>query len=1122
MDELFAQTEQFFLKRLQLANWGTFSGIHSIDIAAKGHLFVGGSGSGKSTILDAMSVLLTPGRINFNAAARQGEKRSDRSFMSYIRGAWSSEQDSDGKAATRYLRAGSTWSAVALTYESSFGNPLTLLFVGYVRGQSREEQAIRRNYFVIPGQFAMESIADFAASDFNVRLIKKVAPASQTFPSFGPYFDCFSKYFGITDEKVLHLLHKAQSAKNMGDVNFFFREFMLEVPKTYEIAETLIEEFSELNQAYEVVKKVRRQVEVLEAASQASEKRASAQEKSRAHQKLVAAVEDWKNSRLAECLTAALPRQELDLSKLQAQMTEKQTARSNLEEKRDRLKKEHYQSGGEIIEQLQAQKLVAQKAFDSAKRRQAALEEPFKIVEKKLPATGAKFEVLARELRDERDALQTAEAELTQKRDETNVERARSAEQFAALRDEIELMKARPTNIPVKFVALRDELAGKLGLSASDLPFAGELLQILPEQSVWQGACERVLKQLSLSILVADRNYAAFARAVNDRHLGMRLVYNRVTRRQGNREWSQNSVPSKFEIKAGPFREWLEDELASRFDYVCVNDVSEFAHYEKAVTISGQVKHTASRHEKDDRSKVGDKSFWATGFSNTEKRRYMEGQAGDLAQKISGLQKSADALQRDLRALQKKGTAIVTILNTVWEDIDAATPLDKLHSLEKELSELKARSSHLQELTQDIEKTDAEIKACDEEISVLNQKKGRIEGKLEETRSRLKEAQAALGGRELDQAALNELTQRDAEGAKGALTAENVSPRASQMEKQLNSEIAQSEKIAGEAASAMIVQFATFKAQWPAESSEMDATEESASDFFSLLNRLQVDGLPKYEERFRDLLENHAKQNLIDLTHEIENERRQIKSRMKEVNDSLAEVAFNRSEAGDTHLRIAVTERRLPEVVEFREMQSEIMREGIDTRGQAAAEKYFARLAGLVDKLRSDVQQSHGWRERVLDVREHVSFQGIEFNDAGETLEVFASGAGKSGGQRQKLTMTCLVAALRYQLGGTRAQKPKFAPVVMDEAFDKADSEFTDISMRIFKDFGFQPIIATPEKGLFTLEPYMGSFSYVSCRDRKVSSVLSMTPEKVQDMLQGDAAAEGTSEGASDAAGSSR
>ncbi len=39
----------------------------------------------------------------------------------------------------------------------------------------------------------------------------------------------------------------------------------------------------------------------------------------------------------------------------------------------------------------------------------------------------------------------------------------------------------------------------------------------------------------------------------------------------------------------------------------------------------------------------------------------------------------------------------------------------------------------------------------------------------------------------------------------------------------------------------------------------------------------------------------------------------------------------------------------------------------------------------------------------------------------------------------------------------------------------------------------------------------MGSFSYVSCRDRKTSSVLSMTPEKVETLLnteRDDAAAE--------------
>jgi uncharacterized protein YPO0396 len=99
--------------------------------------------------------------------------------------------------------------------------------------------------------------------------------------------------------------------------------------------------------------------------------------------------------------------------------------------------------------------------------------------------------------------------------------------------------------------------------------------------------------------------------------------------------------------------------------------------------------------------------------------------------------------------------------------------------------------------------------------------------------------------------------------------------------------------------------------------------------------------------------------------------------------------------------------------------------------------------------------------------------------------------------------MTCLVAALRYQLGGSRDRMPSFAPIVMDEAFDKADSEFTDISMQIFKNFGFQPVIATPEKGLYTLEPYMGSFSYVSCQDRMRSSVVNMTLHQIGQLVGG-------------------
>lgn len=137
--------ERFTIVRMQVANWGTFSNIHDIRISDRGHLFVGGSGSGKSTLLDAVSALLSPKASYFNAAARQGERRSDRTFVSYIRGAWSSEQDKEGKATVKYLREGSTFSLIALTF-SSEQQVVTLLFIGYVQGRGKDERDVRKRY----------------------------------------------------------------------------------------------------------------------------------------------------------------------------------------------------------------------------------------------------------------------------------------------------------------------------------------------------------------------------------------------------------------------------------------------------------------------------------------------------------------------------------------------------------------------------------------------------------------------------------------------------------------------------------------------------------------------------------------------------------------------------------------------------------------------------------------------------------------------------------------------------------------------------------------------------------------------------------------------------------------
>src|SRR5687768_3289510 len=101
------RTGQWRLERVELLNWGTFQGHHGLDIARKGFLLTGHSGSGKSSLVDAISAVLTPrGKLHFNAAAQDTSARGeDRTIVSYIRGAWRrSADDETGEVRAEYLR----------------------------------------------------------------------------------------------------------------------------------------------------------------------------------------------------------------------------------------------------------------------------------------------------------------------------------------------------------------------------------------------------------------------------------------------------------------------------------------------------------------------------------------------------------------------------------------------------------------------------------------------------------------------------------------------------------------------------------------------------------------------------------------------------------------------------------------------------------------------------------------------------------------------------------------------------------------------------------------------------------------------------------------------------------
>ena len=83
----------FRLQQLEVYNWGTFDGrVWTLPLAGRNSLLTGDIGSGKSTLVDAITTLLVPAnRVAYNKAA--GAENRERTLRSYVLGHYKSERN---------------------------------------------------------------------------------------------------------------------------------------------------------------------------------------------------------------------------------------------------------------------------------------------------------------------------------------------------------------------------------------------------------------------------------------------------------------------------------------------------------------------------------------------------------------------------------------------------------------------------------------------------------------------------------------------------------------------------------------------------------------------------------------------------------------------------------------------------------------------------------------------------------------------------------------------------------------------------------------------------------------------------------------------------------------------
>ena len=254
----------FRLTRLELYNWGTFDQrVWSLDGNARNTLLTGDIGSGKSTIVDAVTTLLLPAnRISYNKAA--GADTRERSLRSYVLGFFKSERNEvTGTTKPVALRDGTKYSVILGVFSNEgYDATVTIAQVFWLRGADAGGQPDR---FYVTADKPLSVAVDFAdfGSDMTALRRRLRAGGAQVYDSFPDYGKDFRRRLGIESEQAMELFHQTVSMKSVGNLTDFVRDHMLEPFDAAKWTANIVAHFEDLTKAHEAVQRARAQLAAL-------------------------------------------------------------------------------------------------------------------------------------------------------------------------------------------------------------------------------------------------------------------------------------------------------------------------------------------------------------------------------------------------------------------------------------------------------------------------------------------------------------------------------------------------------------------------------------------------------------------------------------------------------------------------------------------------------------------------------------------------------------------------------------------------------------------------------------------------------------------------------------------
>jgi len=1082
------------LHRVEVLNWGTFDQkVAVLEVGGGNCLLTGQVGAGKSTIVDAVSLVMNPpSQITFNQAA--GASRRERSLTSYVLGAYRNVSDEQtGTSRPDHLRRAAGAQSVVLTvYGDDAGRRIA---IGVMLRFQNEASTPKAQYVVADRDLSIEHDFTGHADARGLRAALRSAGV-EIFDNYTQYSKVLERRLHLT-RVALGLFNQTVSMKSVADLNEFVRRHMLEPIDVAPAVDKMLSHYADLTRAHDLVVDAREQREWLDKVEVQSRALDAAEARIAAAEAAVVAVASEVDAHRRVLLDAAI-----DAAAAQVPVLESRTR--SLDARLESLRRQQTDLEVGLRAQGGSDLALAERDPDAAPARLEAVAEGRRrfelLAETALlapPVGGEDFAQFLAALADaERDVAERGAAASTRLAEAVGA-RTLAAEALAANEKEAAAAGTRASNMPVRLAELRDRIASELGLGADALVFAGELLDVAAEHTAWRGAIERLTRGFATSLLIPSDAHAAVSRWVEQHHLGQRLVMYRIDDSAVSPPGPSESgtVAARLVVKPGALAApWVRAEVARRFDHVCVDDVDELARHRRALTRAGQIKDS-HRQEKDDRQRIDDTLTWVLGWDTRARIAALRAAHDELVAGVAAADVALQRAQADAGALTVRDRALST-LRTQFAD-------PALIDLEAASAQAQAAQAHVDQLRADpgIAALSAQLEGVVHQLAAAGAEQSAAIGELATTRqdlerySRERDSLRPSDTR-VDPAAREVLDK--ARAAAGAAPAElsGVEGWGRALREQVDSVAAAARSKRSGVEQALVSAMGAYASRWPARVVDLDiARVTGRAELLGLRARLIADDLPRFERDFRDKLQSNAINEIAMFARKLDTEAGAIGERIATINAALAGIDYQPG----TRIELAIEPTKDQQVRDFRGELKAITSGMVGAGDGAYNEEKFLAVRDLLDRFRGREGRADDdarWVRRVTDVRNWHTFAANERSREEDTLvEHYSDSDGKSGGQKEKLAYTILAASLAYQYGLADGDARSFRFVMIDEAFGRGSEESTRYGLDLFDRLGLQLLVVTPLQKISTIEPHVQAVGYIG-RTGTTSRLRSMTIEE--------------------------